>query len=109
MNLVVRSERPGDVAAIRQVNVAAFGTDAEVGRALIAEGLGWLRRAEHPFCVVLGHAHYYPRHGFLLASSFGIRWERDVPNDVFFVRELVPDGLAGASGIVRYRPEFDNV
>jgi putative acetyltransferase len=80
-----------------------------IGGRLIGDGLRRLRDAGHPFCVVLGHADYYPRHGFLRASDVGLRWERPVPDDIFFVVELVPEGLAGVSGTVRYRPEFDAV
>jgi predicted N-acetyltransferase YhbS len=32
-----------------------------------------------------------------------------VPDEVFFVREILAGGLAGVVGIVRYRPEFDAV
>ena len=77
-----------------------------IGTQLVTTGLGRLRAAGHPFCVVLGHAAYYPRFGFEHASRFGIRWERDAPAEVFFVLELVPGGLMGVSGVVRYAPEF---
>jgi putative acetyltransferase len=80
-----------------------------IGGKLIDDGLRRLRDAGHRFCVVLGHAEYYPRHGFARASDFGIRWERQVPDDVFFVRELAQGGLSGVSGTVRYRREFDAV
>jgi putative acetyltransferase len=80
-----------------------------IGGKLIDEGLRRLRDAGHRFCVVLGHAEYYPRHGFTRAREVGMRWERPVPDDIFFVRELAPEGLAGVSGTVRYRPEFDAV
>ena len=80
-----------------------------IGGSLIRDGLRRLSDAGHRFCVVLGHAGYYPRHGFTRASDRGMRWERPVPDDVFFVRELAPEGLAGVSGTVRYRPEFDAV
>jgi putative acetyltransferase len=80
-----------------------------IGGKLVQEGLRRLRDAGHPFCVVLGHADYYPRHGFLRASSFGIRWEHPVPDEVFFVQELTPGGLQGLSGTIRYRPELDAV
>lgn len=79
-----------------------------IGGALIAEGLRRLRGA-HRLCVVLGHADYYPRHGFERASLHGLRWERPAPDDVFFVHELTTGGLRGAAGVVRYRPEFDEV
>lgn len=80
-----------------------------IGGRLVAEGLRRLTAAGHPFCVVLGHAAYYPRHGFVRASVYGMRWEKAVPDEVFFVRALTPGGLAGVEGVVRYRPEFDAV
>lgn len=168
MRIAIREEKTTDLAAIHQLNAAAFETDAEarlvdalrasgaltlslvaevdgeiaghiafspvqveageqsavgvglapmavaprhqrqgIGGALIEEGLRRLRLAGHRFCVVLGHADYYPRHGFVRASEHGIRWEHPVPDDVFFVQALAPDGLADVSGIVRYRSEFD--
>jgi putative acetyltransferase len=78
-----------------------------IGGALIREGLARLRADGQRFCAVLGHADYYPRHGFVRASLHGIRWERPVPEEVFFVQALQPDGLVGVSGSLRYHPEFD--
>jgi putative acetyltransferase len=80
-----------------------------IGASLIQAGQSQLRSRNTPFCVVLGHADYYPRHGFLRAGTFGIRWERPVPEDIFFVQELQTGGLEGVSGVVRFRPEFDSV
>jgi putative acetyltransferase len=87
--------------------VAPFRQRSGVGRRLIEEGLRRLAEAGHRFCVVLGHPTYYPRHGFVVARSRDIRWERAVPDEVFMVRALVPDGLDGVAGVARYRPEFD--
>jgi len=39
-------------------------------------------------------------------SRFGIRWERDGADEVFFALELAPGALSGVSGVVRYAPEF---
>jgi putative acetyltransferase len=108
--VVVTSERqtaPG--LGLGPMAVAPSFQRMGVGGRLIEEGICKLRGAGHRFCVVLGHAEYYPRHGFVPAIRFGIRWERPVPDDIFFVRELAPGGLAGVSGTVRYRPEFDAV
>ena len=77
-----------------------------IGTRLARIGLERLRAAGHPFCVVLGHPKFYPRFGFKRASEYGMRWERDVPGDVFFALELAPGALEGVSGVVRYSPEF---
>jgi len=77
-----------------------------IGGRLIEAALQRLEAAGHPFCVVLGHKEYYPRFGFVRASRFGIRFEGEVPEELFYVLELVPGGLAGVSGVARYAPEF---
>jgi putative acetyltransferase len=87
--------------------VAPYRQRSGIGRRLIEEGMRWLVAAGHRFCVVLGHPTYYPRHGFLVARPLDIRWEKPVPDELFMVRALVPGGLDGVSGVVRYRPEFD--
>lgn len=101
----------GTIHGIGLAPMAVLPTDQRmgIGGRLIAEGLRRLREAHHPFCVVLGHADYYPRHGFRRASTFGIRWEKTVPDEVFHVQELAPGGLTGVSGVVRYRQEFERV
>jgi len=58
---------------------------------------------------VLGHAEYYPRFGFQPAQPFGIRWEIDVPAEVFRLAELTPGALRGRRGIARYHPAFADV
>jgi len=69
----------------------------------------FMTRQRATACVVLGHASYYPRHGFERASTRGLRWERPAPEASFFVQELAPDGLQGVSGSVRYRRELDEL
>ena len=58
---------------------------------------------------LIGHASYYPRFGFVAASTKGIRYEREVPEEVFMVAELREGALAGRRGVMRFQPEFDNV
>lgn len=82
---------------------------AGIGAALIRGGLDQLRSEGHDVVVVVGHPGYYPRFGFVPASARGLRWEHEVPDDVFMVCELAPGALAGRSGEVRYRPEFSLV
>jgi len=80
-----------------------------IGSQLVRAGLDRVRAAGSSVCVVLGHREFYPRFGFERASRFGIRWERDVPEEVFFVIELTPGALLGVAGVVRYAPEFNMV
>lgn len=80
-----------------------------VGSALVRAGLAACKEAGHPLAIVLGHADFYPRFGFVPSRPFGIRWEHDVPAEVFMVAELEPGAAAGVRGVVHYHPAFDGV
>jgi len=80
-----------------------------IGSLLVREGLLECRRIRHDVVVVLGHPEYYPRFGFVPASSKGLRSEYDVRDEVFMVAELTPGALKGRTGLVKYHPEFGKV
>lgn len=79
-----------------------------IGSALVRHGLAELRHEGCGFVVVLGHAAYYPRFGFVPASRYGLRcqWE-GVPDDVFLATAFQPSMLPPGGGVVRYRTEFE--
>jgi putative acetyltransferase len=77
------------------------------GSQLVRAGLEECRRLGHEIVVVLGHAEYYPRFGFVPASRYGIKCEYDAPDEAFMILELRQGALAGRSGVVKYRPEFN--
>lgn len=93
-------ERTWVGAGLAPMAVSAGHRRRGIGGQLIAEGLKRLRAMSEPFCVVLGHAEYYPRFGFLRASDYGIRWDKPVPQDVFFVQSLSAEGSTSVSGVV---------
>jgi len=74
---------------------------------MIVEALEMCRKAGHDCVVVLGHAEYYPRFGFVPASRFGLRCEFGVPDEVFMAIELRDGVLSEHKGLVRYQPEFN--
>lgn len=80
-----------------------------IGSKLIRAGLAELKAQGHDVVIVLGHADYYPRFGFQPTQPFGIRWEVDVPAEVFMLTELTPGALRGRRGVVRYHPAFADV
>ena len=80
-----------------------------IGSALIKTALDKCRNEGRDCVVVLGHAEYYPRFGFVPASRLGLRCEYNVPDEVFMAIELREGALAGHSGLVRYQPEFNEV
>ena len=79
-----------------------------IGSALVDRGLEMMRDRSAPFVVVLGHPGYYPRFGFELASSHGlkIQWP-GVPDEAFMVIVYDAGALPQGGGIAKYRDEFD--
>jgi putative acetyltransferase len=77
---------------------------AGIGSALVRAGLDACRQSGARGVIVLGHADYYPRFGFVPASRFGLRSDYEVPDEVFMALELEPGGLAGAAGLAHYHP-----
>ena len=55
----------------------------------------------------MGHAHYYPRFGFVPTDKWKIKSPYDVPTNVFMGIELVNDGLKNITGTVQYPKEFE--
>jgi putative acetyltransferase len=77
-----------------------------IGTLLVREGLEQLERLGHTAVVVVGHADYYPRFGFVPARLFALACEFEVPEESFMALELRAGALARRAGVVRYRPEF---
>jgi putative acetyltransferase len=80
-----------------------------IGSKLVEAGNLRIKGAGHPFIIVLGHAHYYPRFGFVPASFHGIRCEWEAPDDVFMLLVLDQSKTKGVSGQAKYRKEFSAV
>jgi putative acetyltransferase len=80
-----------------------------IGSQLVRAGLDACRSQEHGVVVVVGHPTFYPRFGFVPASTVGLECEYDVPPEAFMVLELRPGALALTRGVVRYRAEFSDV
>ncbi|WP_274475815.1 GNAT family N-acetyltransferase [Mangrovimonas aestuarii] len=56
--------------------------------------------------VVIGHENYYPKFGYLKASSFGINFPFEAPDENCMAIELTPDSLKSAAGLVEYPKAF---
>ena len=61
------------------------------------------------FWVVLGHPEYYPKFGFVRASTLGWRSEYEVRDEAFMAIELRPGTLGGKPGTIRYHAAFAGV
>jgi putative acetyltransferase len=77
-----------------------------VGTALVRAGVETCRRRGDGMIVVLGHPDFYPRFGFVRASTRGLRFEHPVPDAAFMVLELRAGAREARRGVVRYHPAF---
>ena len=80
-----------------------------IGTRLIERGLQELNAAGHGIVFVLGNPLYYQRFGFLPAARYRIRWEHNVPENAFLVKELRTGALDGVTGVVCFRPKFEGI
>jgi len=79
-----------------------------IGSQLVHAGLEECRRLGYKAVVVLGHPDYYPRFGFVAASTFNLKCEYPVPDEASMALELRKGALTNISGTVKYQPEFQD-
>lgn len=75
------------------------------GSAAVVAGLTAARELGETLVLVLGHAEYYPRFGFVPASRFGIRAPFDVPDEAMMALPL-DDARPVPSGTIAYPAAF---
>lgn len=100
--------RVGEVtgAALAPMAVLPAYQGTGIGSRLVTDSIRRLDDAGCLFIIVLGHPHYYPRFGFVPASTRGITCEWEVPDEAFMVLVLDEARMASVSGRAVYRPEF---
>ena len=96
-------------AALGPMAVAPAHQKRGVGSQLVTCGIERLRGSACPFIVVIGHATFYPRFGFMPAAARGLTCDWKVPADVFMVNILNPDAAGQLHGRVEYRAEFSTI
>ncbi len=79
-----------------------------IGVQMVERGLEDCRVRGVEVVVVLGHAGYYPRFGFLPAAAHGLRFKSERFDPFFMVHELREGALAPLAGMVEYSAEFDD-
>ncbi len=80
-----------------------------IGSLLVKAGIEQCRDNGYDAIIVLGHAAFYPKFGFVPSVNYGIKSEFDVPEDVFMVLELKKNILKGKQGIIKYHEAFSSV
>ncbi len=94
--------------ALAPVGVLPEYQNRGIGSRLIRAGLETCGEAGYDAVVLLGEPGYYSRFGFERASDYGLGNEYGV-DEPFMVAPLKSGALDGASGTVRYQPEFREV
>jgi putative acetyltransferase len=107
--VTLSSHQAVSIAGLAPMAVVPARQRQGIGASLVRAGLDESRRHAFDAVVVLGHADYYPSFGFVRASTFGLRSEYDVPDDVFMAIELNSGALHQRSGTIRYHEVFGNV
>ncbi len=80
-----------------------------IGSLLVRKGLEECRKLGYSVVIVVGHAEFYPRFGFVPAREKGLEVVFDVPDEAFMVCEIIPGSLDKISGIVELPVTFDEV
>jgi putative acetyltransferase len=76
------------------------------GSMLMEEGLLRAKECGFKAVVVLGHSNFYPKFGFIPASTKNIRSRFTTQDENFMVLELNPNALKGITGLAEYAKEF---
>ena len=76
-----------------------------VGLALMKAGHSAAQKLGYDYSIVLGSSAYYPKIGYVPASTYGILSPFDVPDENFMALKL-NDGAAALNGTVKYDKAF---
>jgi putative acetyltransferase len=78
-----------------------------IGSKLVKEALKILQERDFEGVLLIGHPGFYPKFGFKPAgSTFGLKSEFDVPEEVFLGLELGQTGFSGVKGVAHFCREF---
>jgi len=83
------------VLALGPIGVVPPAQGQGIGTALMEAAMAGARPAGEVLVVLLGHPGYYPRFGFVRASSLAITPQVEFPDEAFMALELWPGASAG--------------
>ena len=92
--------------ALAPVAVRPLSQGQGVGSELIRAGLRHCQAAGFELCVVIGHADYYPRFGFVPAAPLGLKNPFGVEDANFMALELMPGAFEHCAGTLVYADAF---
>lgn len=94
-----------EVLALAPLSVLPQYQNKGIGLSLIKEGHRVAFQLGYEYAVVLGHAEYYPKAGYIPASNYGIKAPFDVDDKNFMAIcfKQFPDRL---NGVIQYDEAF---
>jgi putative acetyltransferase len=95
--------------ALAPMAVVPEQQNKRIGSMLVEEGLKRAKDQGFKHAVVLGHPEFYPKFGFVPASTKGIEAPFPVPDEVFMAIELKEGSLDQIKGKIVYPSAFDTV
>jgi len=107
--VIISGDNEHQTLSLAPIGVMPKSQNQGIGSALIRNGLLRATHHGHTSVIVLGHPQYYPRFGFIPASTWGIKLPFDAPDNAFLALELVDGALENRGGSVRYPDQFADV
>ena len=99
LEVVAEDRSAATVLGVAPLSVLPGLQNRGIGSALLREAHRRAVRAGFGAALLVGHADYYPRFGYVPASRFGIRFPFDAPDACCLAAELVPGSvLRGDAG-----------
>lgn len=95
----------GEALALAPLSVTPSYQRKGIGITLIKKGHRIAQKLGYDYSIVLGHADYYPRAGYVPASIYGIQAPFDVPDENFMAIKL-NEKAERMEGIVQYDEAF---
>ncbi len=93
------------VLALAPLSVLPACQNQGIGQALIKRGHEIAKSLGYPFSIVLGHAQYYPKAGYVPASKYGIKPPFEAA-DENFMAICLNEPSQKLNGIIKYDKAF---
>lgn len=103
---IINEQSESDSLVLAPVSVVPKFQRRGIGGLLIKHAHKIAKEMNFKSVILLGHADYYPKFGYVQAHKFGIELPFDAPKENCLAIELTKNGLEGISGTVEYPKEF---
>lgn len=103
---IQNDEKVFPALSLAPVSVLPAFHNRGIGSQLIHKAHDIARSLGHELVLLIGHASYYPRFGYEIASKYNIRFPFDIADEHCMVCSLTTNGLEGVQGMVEYPKAF---